>query len=300
MTLKRWLYLAGIVWSALVFFLPISPLKIEKVGTPQPEGIQFIIPAVLFFVACWYELFPNLKIWKLLNRKFWIIASLVVLGYVGIAWMIDATSDYYIYTIGSHNTLGIFLLLFAFTLYHAKLNEPRSWFLGATAVFASIGIWESFYQIGVWADYYHEWFPLKEMLYNEILVWRPHPLMAIPFIGLTIYYAKRFGFRLSKWVIVPCVVFVVYWLTWYFTGYWVIWYADHNQVPTKWIFNTPVNWVWYLGTRSTKVIFAVIQLYFIAGIQGLETGKHRLTLQVIYLVAIILAVYVVIKGRIVF
>ena len=292
------LYPLAIAWFLVVCFLPVEPGKTVSVVSIQPEGLQFYIPTLVLFFACCYEIIPNTKFWGyLLNRKVWMVASLVVLIYIAVAWVFNSFNQSFP-TFGSYNTEGVLLLLFALSLdvTKNKLDDARSWFLAVSAVFFSIGFWEILYQVCSWTSYYHTWFPAKALIFNEITNWRPHPIMCIPFIVLMVYYGLRYKYKFNWYVFVPIGVFAAFWLIWYYIGdYWIIWYCDHNQEPPLWIYHKPIEWVWYLGARGSKAVLAITQILLISGFIKPNPKIKYLWIYAVQLLSIIMIGYLMFR-----
>jgi len=296
--MRKTLYILGIIWLLIVCFVPIEPGKTVMVMSIRPEGLQFLIPLVALLLACIYEVSQSWRIWKLLNTKLWTYASLVVLFYIALAWFINSVFHLGVPTFGSCNTEGVLMLLFALVLdtLKGKTIEARAWFLAVTAVFASIGFWEILYQVCSWTSYYHTWFPWYALVYNEIICWRPHLLMVIPFICLLVFYGKMYGYNFSKWALVPAFVFVAFWIIWYFVGdYWIIWYYDHNKFPPEWTYNLPIQWHWYLGARGSKTILALTQILLVSGIVKATPKPRYVSLVACCVIVIICLFYFILR-----
>jgi hypothetical protein len=301
---RKPLLIVTIVWFTIVLFAPIEPGTSVAPLPLQPEGIQFYIPALLFLIACWYESLPQIRtwrVWKLLNTRLWTILGYITLTYIALIWLIERVWGISLPTLGSYNTEGVLLLLFMWILRlaHSKIGDVRAWFLGVFSVFFIIGFWESLYQVLNWYAFYHQWFPIESMLFNEIYAWRPHPLMTVPFLVMTLYYSREFGWKWNRWTVVPLMVFAGFWTAWYMSGFWIIWYADHTQVPTVWVYNEPIQWVWYLGARGSKAILAIAMMLIVGGIGTRRETRvvSRVWTVILNLVAAALAFYLVIRPR---
>jgi hypothetical protein len=311
--MKKTLLIVTIIWFSIVLFTPIEPGTSVAPLPLQPEGIQFYIPVLLFLISVWYESLPQIqdsylcpqiqswRVWRLLNTRLWTALGYIVLAYTAVSWAIERIWSIGLPTLGSYNTEGVLLLLFMWVLHltHSKIGDVRAWFLGVFAVFFLIGFWESLYQVLNWCAFYHQWFPIESMLFNEIYAWRPHPLMTIPFLMMVLYYSRTFGWKWNWWTVVPLAVFAGFWTMWYLSGFWIIWYADHTQVPTVWVYNEPIQWVWYLGARGSKAILAVALMLTVGGIGTRleQRAVSKIWTVILNLVAVALAFYLVIRPR---
>jgi hypothetical protein len=289
---RKTLIITTIIWFAVVCFAPIAPGT--NVGGMDTHGLQFVFPPLLLIVACLYEFNPKWLIWRALNTKLWTWVGISILAYTLVAWAINYALNLAVPTFGSYNTIGVLILMFLLILVFAqpKVGDTRAWLLASLAIFASVGFWESIYQICSWFSWYHTWFAWQAMVYNELAIWRPHPLMFIPFVLLLIYYGRAFGYKLNKWVWIPSAIFVAIWVSWYATGYWLLWYCDHRLAQPVWTYHTPINWVWYLAARGSKAVLAVVQVLLVAGIAASIKTINRKWLLAVGIAGTLIMLYV--------
>jgi len=296
--LTRFLVIVTVIWFSITLFAPLEPGT--YIGVMSTHGLQFIIPAVLALVGVYHEFYPKLMVWKVFNVKLLTIIGLVVLGVTGASWAVNYITGIPVPTYGSYNTVGVLLLLFLLSLNVLKdrLSPPRACILSLLSVFASVGFWECLYQVCSWATWYHTWFPLEMMAYNELLVWRPHILMFVPFVVVLVYYARSAGYRFQWWTLVFSATFAVMWVVWYVVGdYWILWYCDHYQYPPVWVYNTPINWVWYLLARGSKGILALAQVFLVAGIIESQFRPDRKWLYVVGVCGISMSIWLFVVLR---
>lgn len=297
--MRKALWIIAICWGLVVCFVPVEPNEISS-NISLFTDYQFWFPIAILLGAVVYEYTSSWVGWKFLNPKIWNWLGFIALFALLVSWVSDDVLGMHIPRIGSFTTQGVLVLLFLLTmdLTKNKIGNQRAWFLGSLAIFASVGFWEIIYQVCSWTSYYHQWFKVSDLLYNEILVWRPHPFMVIPFAMLFCFYAKNNYRLISKWVAILsglCSVFILAWVVWYHFGhYWLLWYMSFSN--SEWVRHVPMNWLWYLLARSSKVVLAIIQVVLVVGlIQEPKGLKNR----IYYIVPIIvlMGVYLIVRMR---
>jgi len=262
--------LLAAIFFSIVCFAPIEPGLLYKPFPVFPD-YQFWLPTSIFLLACLYEYKPSWqswRIWRVFNSNLWITLGLLGLGLVCISWVMNDAFHIAVPRVGSFTTTGVLILLMVLIIkvLKGKLSGPRIWFLATLATSALAGFWEIIYQVCSWFSWYHTWFPAPTLVYNEILCWRPHILMVFPFLALLVLYSFK-NYKLN-WTTLPLIVlFITMWVLWYTVGhFWLAWYCDHYQCPPVWVYNKPINWLWYLGARSTKVVLALLQVSLVSGL----------------------------------